>query len=446
MNNGIVVLLSNNESAMNYKSNTYRYRQDSTFIYFYGLSLPGLTAVMDLETGTDMLFGDDYTIDDIIWMGEQPSVAELAARCGVEKVCPTADLQQFIQKAQNAGKTIHFLPPYRDDNRLFLSHLTGISVSEINAKASVELIKSIVNLRSIKSAEEVQEMDKICNTGVKMHTAVMQLCHIGTTERRLAGSAEGIALSEGNGVSFPVILSQNGQTLHNHDHSQILQDGRLLLADMGAEAISCYNSDYTRTFPVSGKFTQKQKEIYEIVLKANMETIEKAKPGIPYFDVHLHAVTVLAEGLTALGLMKGEPQQAAKVGAVALFMPHGLGHHIGLDVHDMEDYGEDYVGYDQTIHRSTIFGHASLRCGKVLQPGFIVSDEPGIYFIPQLIDIWEKEKKFAEFINYEKVRQYLDFGGIRIEDDLLITGTGCRVLGEPLPKTVNEIEAIVGTK
>jgi len=443
MQNGVVIFLSNNESSMNYPNNTYRYRQDSTFNYFFGLQMPGLAAVVDLEEEKDILFGDDFTIDDIIWMGNQPAVSELGEKCGISQVQPFADFSAYVKQAMNAGRKIHFLPPYRTDNKVFLHQLLGIALDDVKANASVELIKAVVALRAVKQPEEIAEIEKACNLGVKMHTAAMKNCKAGKIERELAGIVEGTALSEGNGVSFPVILSQNGETLHNHNHEQMLENGRLLLIDAGAEFPSGYSSDYTRTIPVSGKFTDKQREIYEIVLQANTESIAMAKPNIRYFDVHLHATTVIAEGLTKLGLMKGNPIEAAKAGAHALFMPHGLGHMLGLDVHDMEDLGENHVGYDEHTQRSTIFGHGSLRCGRELKQGFVLTVEPGIYFIPQLIDIWEKEGKFTEYINYGRVREYIGFGGIRIEDDILITENGCRVLGNPLPKTVQEIEEIM---
>jgi Xaa-Pro aminopeptidase len=443
MQQGVVVFLSNNEAPMNYASNTYRYRQDSSFNYFFGLQLPGLIGVIDLDEGTDMLFGDDYTIDDIIWMGNQPTLAELAATCNITHIKKYDSIFDYIAKAAASGRKVHYLPPYRADNQILIHKLTKIALDNVKANASVELIKAVVALRNVKQSEEIAEMEKICNLGVKMHLAAMMNCKVGKVERELAGLIEGIALSEGNGVSFPVILSQNGETLHNHNHEQILTDGRMLLVDAGAESVSGYSSDYTRTFPVSGKFSAKQREIYEIVLKANLDSIAMAKPGLRYFDVHLNATTVIAEGLTQLGLMKGNPADAAKEGAHALFMPHGLGHMLGLDVHDMEDFGENNVGYDEQTHRSTIFGHASLRCGRELKPGYIVTVEPGIYFIPQLIDIWEKENKFANYINYAKVREYIGFGGIRIEDDILITENGCRVLGMPLPKAVSEVEDLM---
>jgi len=440
---GIVVFLSNNEASMNYPSNTYRYRQDSSFTYFFGLQLPNLAAVMDLDENKDILFGDDFTLDDIIWMGNQPTISELGAKCGVFNIQKFGTLSEYVKNAISKGRKVHFLPPYRADNQIFLHKLTGISLDEIKANASVELIKAVAALRNNKRPEEIVEMEKVCNLGVKMHLAAMLHCKAGRIERELAGLIEGIALSEGNGVSFPVILSQNGETLHNHNHEQVLENGRLLLVDAGAESVTGYSSDYTRALPVSGKFTTKQREIYEIVLKANMESIAMAKPGLRYFDVHLHATTVIAEGLTQLGLMKGNPIDAAKEGAHALFMPHGLGHALGLDVHDMEDLGENYVGYDENTQRSSIFGHRSLRFGKELKAGYMLTAEPGIYFIPQLISQWEKENKFTNYIDYQKVKEYIGFGGIRIEDDILITENACRVLGMPLPKTVSEIEEVM---
>ena len=440
---GIIVFLSNNEASMNYPSNTYRYRQDSSFTYFFGLQVPGLVGVMDLDENKDILFGDDYTLDDIIWMGNQPTISELGVKCGISHTQNLNTLSECVKNAISKGRKVHFLPPYRADSQIFLQKLMGISLDEVKSNASVELVKAVVSLRNCKRTEEIIEMEKTCNLGVKMHLAAMQHCKAGKIERELAGLIEGIALSEGNGVSFPVILSQNGETLHNHNHEQILENGRLLLVDAGSESVTGYSSDYTRTFPVSGKFTTKQREIYEIVLQANMDSIAMAKPGQRYFDVHLNATTIITKGLTQLGLMKGNPVDAAKEGAHALFMPHGLGHSLGLDVHDMENLGENHVGYDENTQRSTIFGHGSLRFGKELREGHVLTAEPGIYFIPQLISQWEKKNKFSDYINYQKVRDYISFGGIRIEDDILITKDGCRVLGSPLPKTVKEVEDVM---
>ncbi len=435
---GVALFLANNDAPMNYPANVYHYRQDSNFLYFFGLSIPNVAAVVDFDTKEVILFGDDFEIDDIIWMGDQPKMSELAQKIGVKNVQPYANLAQYL-----AGKEVLFTPPYRAENKIFLSELTGIPVADLKAKASVELIKAVVSLREIKSEEEIAQMEIACNLGVKMHKTVMRMTKPGMTEQQLFGTAVGVASSEGNGTSFPVILSQNGQTLHNHDHSGILEAGRLLLMDAGAENNMNYTSDYTRTLPVSGEFTPQQAAIYETVYQANIQAIAACKPGIEFREMHRLAVTVITEGLQKVGLMKGDVAKSVEAGAHALFMPHGLGHQIGLDVHDMEDLGENFVGYNEETVRSTIFGWASLRMGKTLQPGHVVTVEPGIYFIPHLIDIWKKENKFAEFINYEAIEAYRNFGGIRIEDDVLITETGHRVLGEHLPKSIEEIQNIM---
>ncbi|MDR1592641.1 MAG: aminopeptidase P family protein [Prevotellaceae bacterium] len=443
LSGGVVIFPSNNDSPMNYPANTYRYRQDSNFAYFFGKMRDGLVGVIDLDSQTDLLFGDSYTIDDIIWMGNQPSVEELAAASGIHAVRPKENLSEFIKNALVEGRNVHYLPPFRDDTRLFLSRIINIPVEDVKNRASQELIEAVVDLRLIKDEEEIAEMDAICDTGVEMHLSVIKNCRPGVSERLLAGMAEGIALSYGAGVSFPIILSQNGETLHNHDHSQILTAGRLLLADMGAESVSGYSSDFTRTVPVSGKFSEEQLAIYNIVLRANLESIGMARVGIPYRTVHNNACTVIAEGLGRLGLMKGDPVAAVEAGAHALFMPHGLGHALGMDVHDMEGLGENNVGYDSDIRRSDIFGHSSLRFGRTLREGHIVTVEPGIYFIPQLIDLWASKNAFSEYINYDRVRKYIGFGGIRIEDDILITADGCRILGKALPKFPEEIENLM---
>ncbi|MDR3327750.1 MAG: aminopeptidase P family protein [Prevotellaceae bacterium] len=440
---GLVVLLSNGEAPMNYLSNVYRYRQDSSFKYFFSQMRDGVVGVIDLDSDADMVFGDDFTIDDIIWMGNQPTVSDLANDCEVNKVNPLSDLDNFVKSTVNSGRKVHYLPAYRSDTLIKIAKLTGQGIEEVKQNVSEYLIRAVVELRLIKSDEEIVELDKICNTGVLMHQTVMKSCKIGQTEQYLAGLAEGVSLSFGNGISFPVILSQNGQTLHNPFHNGILTDGKLLLVDMGAESESGYCSDYTRTLPVGGKFSQKQKEIYEIVLKANLESIKLAKPGIKWQDVHFNACKIVAEGLISVGLMNGNAEEAVELGATSLFMPHGLGHALGMDVHDMESLGENFVGYDRQVGRSTVFGHASLRFGKETKVGNVLTVEPGIYFIPQLIDIWVNEGKFKDFINYHKLEQYRDFGGIRIEDDIVITDNGCRVLGKPLEKTVDEVQNIL---
>jgi Xaa-Pro aminopeptidase len=428
---------------MNYHSNTYRYRQDSTFKYFFSQMRDGIVGVIDLDSEKDIIFGSDFTIDDIIWMGNQPTIRELAEGSKISDIKPISELDTLVADAIKKGRKVHYLPPYRDDTLIFLARLTQQCLEETQKNVSVDLIKAVVALRSVKSGDEIAELDRICNIGVLMHLAVMKKCHTGEDEHKLAGIAEGSALSNAAGVSFPIILSQDGQTLHNPYHNKKLSGGRLLLVDMGAESESGYNSDYTRTLPVSGQFTKKQREIYEIVLNANLGGIAMAKPDLLWRDVHFNACENVAQGLKDLGLMKGDIKEAVQLGAHALFMPHGLGHALGMDVHDMEGLGEDYVGYDENVRRSTIFGHASLRYGKALKVGNVLTVEPGIYFIPQLVDMWEADGKFTDFINYAKVRQYLDFGGIRIEDDIVITHDGCRVLGNPLAKSVGDIEALL---
>lgn len=437
---GLVLLLANNESSMNYSANTYHYRQDSNFLYFYGIDLPGLVGIIDIDSGNDYLYGNNIDIDDIIWMGKQPTIDELAAKSGIKNTASLSKLTEVINSAIKQGKIIHFLPPYRADNKLYLESLLGIHPSRQKEYSSVELIKAIVALRSIKDRYEIAEIEKAAEVGYNMHYTAMKMAKPGIFEREIAGIIEGICLSEGGSVSFPVILSINGEILHNHNHGNLLKDGDLLICDAGAETSMHYASDFTRTFPVNGKFTQKQKEIYEIVLNANNAAREASKPNITYQSVHLTASKVIASGLKEIGLMKGDIDEAVKQGAHCLFFPHGLGHMMGLDVHDMEDMGEDYVGYDDEIKRINQFGTAYLRLGRKLQPNFVITNEPGIYFIPALIDLWKKENKFTEFINYSKIENYMDFGGIRIEDDILITETGSKIIGKRLPATVQEIE------
>ncbi len=437
---GIAIFPANNEASMNYPANVYRYRQDSSFRYFFSKCRDGVVGIMDFDSGEDIVFGNDFTVSDIVWMGDQPTIKALSEECGVNRTSRRDEIGEYLANAIKKGRRIHYLPLYRHDMMIEFSTLLGKSIEQVKNDFSEELIKAVVALRLIKSDEEIEEMDKVCDIGVKMHQTIMKATKIGVAEQYLAGVAEGVALSYGTGVSFPVILSQNGQTLHNPFHEGILTDGRLLLVDMGAESDSGYCSDYTRTLPVSGKFSQKQKEIYEIVLKANMECIDMAKPETKWQDVHFHACRVIAEGLSAVGLMKGNVDEAVAEGATSLFMPHGLGHALGMDVHDMEGYGENYVGYDTIVKRHSTFGHRSLRFGKHIKKGSVLTVEPGIYFIPALIEQWKSENKFTEFINYDKLSDYYSFGGIRLEDDIVVTDNGCRVLGNPLQKSVADIE------
>lgn len=437
---GIILFQGNDESAMNYRANTYHYRQDSSFLYFFGIGNPGLAGVCDLDAGEDILYGDDLAIDDIIWMGEHPTMTDLAGAAGLEKTRSFAALSGDLQKAVSQGRKVHILPPYRGDNIIALSDLLGCSVSEVENFVSVELIKAVVELRSVKDEFEIAEIEKAVDVAYIMHTTAMKMAFPGNYERELAGAIEGIALSHGGPVSFPVILSMDGQILHNHDHSNELVEGRMIVTDAGAETPMGYASDITRTTPVGGKFTDRQKAVYEIVLKANMEAIANTKPGVRNLDLHLGAARTIAAGLKELGILKGDVDDIVREGAHALFFPHGLGHMMGLDVHDMEGLGENYVGYDEKLKRSTQFGLAALRLGRELKPGFVFTIEPGCYFIPPLIAEWKKAGKLKDFINYEKAESYIGLGGVRIEDDVLVTDNGHRVLETPIPKAIEEVE------
>lgn len=444
LKSGLLLFLGNNEVGMNYAGNTYHFRQDSNFLYFFGIDKPGLAAVIDIDNNREIVFGDDLSLEDVVWMGDMPSMKELAAQVGVREVLPLRRLSGYVKKARRAGQAIHFTPPYRHDNMLLIKDMLNIPLPKIKGAASEVLIRAIVAQRSHKSAEEVAEMERAVNVSGAMHVAAMRAAREGQVEAELAGKVEGIAVAGGGNLSYGIILSVHGQILHNHYHGNILQKGQMVLGDFGAETAMHYAGDITRTFPVAQKFTTRQREIYDIVLGAEVGAIASLRPGITYQQVHLAAARHIAEGLKALGLMQGNLDEAVAQGAHALFFPHGLGHMIGLDVHDMEDLGENYVGYSDAVKRSDQFGTAYLRLARALEPGFVLTVEPGIYFIPQLIDQWRRKKMFAEFINYPALKKYRDFGGIRIEDNVLVTESGHRVLGEPIPKTVQEVEALRG--
>lgn len=444
MDKGLVLIMGNVDVPMNYRSNTYRFRQDSNFLYFFGLDFQGLAGIMDLDSGEDVIFGDDVGLDDIIWMGPQLKLSERTAEAGVNKTLPSAKLSEVLGKARKEGRTIHFLPPYRAENMLHMEKLLDIRAETLQARSSEQLIKAVVALRSIKETQEIQELERAMETAFRMHTTAMRMAKPGVYEHEVAGLVEGIAISSGGMLSFPLILSVNGETLHNHSHDNKMEEGQLMLMDGGAETRMHYATDHTRTIPVSGRFTASQKEVYQIVLDAQLQAIQAIKPGVPFRDVHMLAARVITDGLKGLGLMKGDTHEAVEQGAHAMFMPHGLGHMMGLDVHDMEDLGEDYVGYDEEIKRASNFGTAFLRLGRKLQSGFVLTVEPGIYFIPALVAQWEQEGKFKEFIQYDKVKDYLGFGGIRIEDDVLVTDDGYSVLGRPIPKTISDIEEFMG--
>ncbi|MCK9311731.1 MAG: aminopeptidase P family protein [Bacteroidales bacterium] len=440
---GIILLPGNSDSSINYPDNIYHFRQDSHFIYFIGIDQPDLFILIDIDAQKTILFGEELTMDDIIWTGPMESLSNQAEKSGITQVMPSSALSGFINKAQTENREIHFLPPFRAKNMLKLASLLGIPAQQLKEAASEKLIRVVVALRSIKGSEEIAELNKAAAIGYAMHYAAMTGAVPGAFERDLAGLIDGIALSKGYGVSFPTILSQKGEVLHGHDHSQVLEKGRLMLCDAGAESLSHYASDFTRTTPVGGHFTSQKKDLYQIVLDANNKAFELIRPGVFYKDVHLDCCRVMAEGLKSLGILKGNMDEAVAQGVHALFMVHGLGHMMGLDVHDMEDLGEDYVGYDAEMSRSSQFGLSSLRLGRRLQPGFVMTVEPGLYFIPALIQKWESQKHLAEYIDYSKAKEYIGIGGIRLEDDVLVTVSGCRIIGEKrLPITPVEIEGL----
>lgn len=440
---GIILFLGNDESAMNYADNTYQFRQDSTFLYYIGLDQPGLAAIIDIDENKEVIFGDELTVEEIVWMGVQKTIAEKAKISGISTTLPFNHLFDVIREAVAQGRQIHFIPQYRADNLLKLESLLGIHSLRINEYASPALIKTVVEQRSVKTSEEITEIESALAVSFEMYYAAMIATHPGIFEREISGLMEGIALAIGNGISFPTIFSVNGEILHNHHHDNLMENGQLIVCDSGAESHLHYASDITRTFPVSGKFTDKQKEIYQLVLDANLCGIEAVKPGIKFREAHMKVSKLISAGLVNLGLLKGDVDEIVEAGAHALFFPHGLGHLLGLDVHDLENFGEKNTGYDETIQRSQQFGMRSLRFGKEMKPGHVITIEPGIYFIPQLINKWADEKKHYEFINYDAVKSYIGFGGVRIEDDILVTETGSKVLGRPIPKTTDDIEKLM---
>ena len=444
---GLIVLFGNNESPVNYPANTYKFHQDNSFLYFFGQHRDGLVGVIDAESGREVLFGDEIDIDDIVWYGSVTSVVEMAEETGVANVAPMAQLAELVKTAEAQGRQVHFLPPYRHDTMIQIFDLLGIHPSQQREKASMPLINAVVKLRSKKSEEEIAELERAAKIGYKMHTTAMNLCRPGVTEGYIGGVLDGIAASYGAMVSFQSIVSMHGEILHGYPSQRPLEEGRLLLVDAGALTLEHYCSDNTRTTPISGKFTQKQKDIYSIVADCHDLALEKAKPGVRYRDVHMDVCRLMTERLKALGLMKGDTEEAVRAGAHAMFLPHGLGHMMGMDVHDMEGLGQTNVGYDENIRPSSQFGTASLRFARELQEGFVVTDEPGIYFIPALIDLWKSQGHNAEFLNFDEIEKYKDFGGIRIEDDILITKDGCRFIGENLvPYHVDEVEAFLAAR
>ena len=416
---GIILLMGNNDSPANYPSNVYRFRQDSSFLYFYGQHREGLAGIIDVDNNQEYLVGDDIDIDDIVWFGSVNSVADMAAECGVARTLPMKGLSDFVKKAKASGQRIHFLPPYRHDHMIQLMDMLGIHPSQ-----------------------QIEEIERAMAIGYKMHTAAMKHCKPGVTEKSIGGIMEGIAMSYGAKVSFSSIVSMHGEIFHGDPSLKPLEAGRLLLVDAGAETVNNYCSDNTRTTPISGTFTQRQKEIYDIVKDCHDYALTLAAPGVKWWDVHFGVCRLMTERFKELGLMKGDTEEAVRAGAHAMFMPHGLGHMMGMDVHDMEGLGQTYVGFDDEVRPNLEqFVTNCLRCGRRLQKGFVMTDEPGIYFIPALIDEWRSKGHCAEFLNFDLLETYKDFGGIRIEDDILITADGCRYLGKQrIPYHINEIQ------
>ena len=444
---GIIILFGNNESPCNFPANGYYpFRQDSSFLYYFGLNRDGLVGVIDIDNDIETLVGNDIDIEDIVWYGSVDSVHDMAESVGVKNTAPMKSLKTICNDAMRQKRRIHFLPPYRHDIKIQIFDLLGVHPVQQKEAASMDLIKAIVKMRSTKEAQEIEELERASVIGYKMHTTAMRITKPGLTEKFVAGQVDGTANSYGAMVSFPTIFSQHGEIMHGSPSMAELESGRLVLCDCGGETINNYCSDHTRTFPVNGKFTQRQLEIYSIVEACHDYALDVAKPGVKYMDVHFAVCRLMTERLKELGLMKGDTDEAVAAGAHAMFLPHGLGHMMGMDVHDMENFDQINVGFDEeTRPRLDQFGTNCLRMGRRLEEGFVVTDEPGIYFIPALIDDWKASGHCAEFLNFDKIETYKDFGGIRIEDDVLITKDGCRFLGKDRipyhPKDVEEFMA-----
>jgi Xaa-Pro aminopeptidase len=431
---GILLFIGNDESPMNYEANAYPFRQDSTFIYFFGYhQIPGIAAIIDIDENREIIFGDEATIDTIVWTGPQPTLKEQAAGVGVQEVRPAAKLNGFLSEAIAKGRMIHFLPAYRPEHKLKLSEWLHIAPSAVEGKKSIEFIKAVVNLRNHKTAEEIAEIDRAVSISYRMHTAGMRAAKEGMREYEIMSIVNQTALNNGCTLSFPIICTTHGETLHNHNYSHLLRGGDMLLIDAGAEVSSGYCGDITSTMPVSGKFTDRQRTVFDIVMAAHRAAVQALRPGIAFRDIYYLASQIIVEGMKGMGLMKGDAREAVMAGAHAMFFQCGLGHMMGLDVHDMENLGEVWVGYDGEP-KSTQFGIKSLRLARPLEPGFVLTVEPGVYFIPTLIDMWSAEKRFAEFINYDQLIKWKDFGGIRHEEDFLITDEGSRLLGDSKEK------------
>lgn len=438
---GILLFIGNAEAPAQYKDNCYKFRQDSTWLYYFGIDEPLFAAVIDIDEGTETVFADDVEIGDIIWMGPQPSIASKAESVGISNSLPYRKLDEAVSKALNSGRRVHFIKPSRYYNKMKLAALLGCKDEEVDSRFSLELTKAIISMRLVKELCEIEQLDDAGALGYEMHTSARNNVRPGVVEQDIVGKMEGVTLSKGWGVSFATILTQHGETLHNHLHDKVIEPGRLMVIDAGAENNMHYASDHTRTLPTGGKFTTKQREIYQIVCDCNELAFSLTRPGITYREVHLRTMHLMLEELRALDIVRGNLNNMVEAGVAGLFMPHGLGHNMGLDVHDMEDLGEDLVGYDENQKRSPQLGLGSLRMARKLVEGNVITDEPGIYFIPALIEKWKSEKADHGFVNYNRLESYYDFGGIRLEDDVLVTADGARRIGkERLPIFPDDVE------
>lgn len=447
--NGVIILFGNNESPANFPNNGYHpFRQDSSFLYYFGLQRDGLVGVIDIDNDKDILIGDDIDIEDIVWFGSVDSIHDMAQKAGTTDSAQMKSLKLICNDAMSKHRKIHILPPYRHDIKIQIFDLLGIHPCQQKESASMPLINAVVKMRSTKEPQEIEELERAAVIGYKMHTTAMRLTQPGITEKYIGGQIDGIANSYGSMVSFPTIYTQHGEIMHGAPSMNVLEEGRLVLCDAGAETINNYCSDNTRTMPVSGKFSQKQLEIYSIVEACHDYTLEVAKPGTKYADVHFAVCRLMFDRLKELGLTQGDTDEAVKAGAHAMFLPHGLGHMMGMDVHDMESLDQINVGFDEeTRPNLEQFGTNCLRMGRRLEEGFVVTDEPGIYFIPALIDNWKANGHCKDFLNFDKLETYKDFGGIRIEDDVLITKDGCRFIGKDrIPYHPKDVENFMDNK
>lgn len=445
LDSGIILFLGNEDSSMNYKANIYPFHQDASFLYYFGLEGPSLAAIIDIDNEQEMVFGDNLTVNDLVFTGPVPTISERSPACGITNTDNLAKLAEILKEAKDKQRNIHYIPQFRPENMLAIQRLLGIDANQVNDHVSVPLIKAIISQRMYKTDIEIQEIEKALDISYEMHILAMKLSQPGMYEYEVTGQLEGLAYAHNTRTTFPLIFSVHGEILHNPTHLNMMKDGDWVVHDSGVESPKHYCSDISRTFPVNGKFSPRQRDLYTIALNSLLKAVEMCQPGTIFRDVHKAAARVILSGLKDLGIIKGEVDDALAADAHTLFFPCGTGHNMGLDIHDMENLGEQYIGYNEQVKRSDKFGWCSLRMGRALEPGFVMTPEPGMYFMPQLMDMWKADNKCADFINYDKLESFRDAGGMRAEDDVLITADGYKVLGKPIPKTIDEIEAVCGS-